>query len=162
MSNSSASSGSGSASALVLAFLAGGATAVALATTYLELGETWFGPRKKMKKAVPSILEAYLKDKDPGIGEEVPSTPRKDGYRMPAEWEPHSGCVCVGGKSGVCVDWGLSGLWIDSAANHVRDSCWLLFPHRLDNWRQGAGPAQKAYAHVANAIQTHGNEQVRG
>lgn len=92
MSGSSGAWSTGSASALALAFLAGGATALALATTYLELGE-----RKKMKKAVPSILEAYLSDKDPGIGEEVPSTPRKDGYRMPAEWEPHSGCVSGSG-----------------------------------------------------------------
>ena len=38
--------------------------------------------------------------------------------------------------------------------------CWLLFPWRTDNWCKGATPAQKAYAHVANAIQQHGSEQV--
>lgn len=38
--------------------------------------------------------------------------------------------------------------------------CWLLFPWRRDNWDHDAEPAQKAYAHVANAIQQHGNEQV--
>lgn len=65
--------------------------------------------------------------------------------------------ACGGLDCGLWTDDGLMGL-----ANHLRGSCWLLFPHRLDNWRQGAGPAQKAYAHVANAIQTHGNEQVRG
>lgn len=49
------------------------------------------------------------------------STPRADGYRMPAEWEPHAGC-------------------------------WLLWPERPDNWRNGARPAQAAFAAVAAAI----------
>jgi agmatine deiminase len=49
------------------------------------------------------------------------STPRADGYRMPGEFEPHSGC-------------------------------WLAWPERPDNWRQGAKPAQLAYAAVAEAI----------
>ena len=38
--------------------------------------------------------------------------------------------------------------------------CWLLFPWRHSNWKEKAVPAQKAYAHVANAIQQHGAEQV--
>jgi agmatine deiminase len=49
------------------------------------------------------------------------STPAADGFRMPAEWEPHAGC-------------------------------WMAWPERPDNWRDGAGPAQAAYAAVAGAI----------
>ena len=49
------------------------------------------------------------------------STPARDGFRMPAEFERHSGC-------------------------------WMLWPERTDNWRDGAKPAQAAYAAVAAAI----------
>jgi len=49
------------------------------------------------------------------------STPAGDGYWMPAEFEPHSGC-------------------------------WMAWPERPDNWRLGAGPAQEAFAAVAEAI----------
>jgi agmatine deiminase len=49
------------------------------------------------------------------------STPAADGYRMPAEWEPHEGC-------------------------------WMAWPHRHDNWRDAAEPAQRAFAAVAGAI----------
>jgi agmatine deiminase len=49
------------------------------------------------------------------------STPAADGFRMPAEWEPHSGC-------------------------------WMVWPERPDNWRDGAAPAQAAFAAVAGAI----------
>jgi agmatine deiminase len=49
------------------------------------------------------------------------STPAADGYRMPGEFEPHSGC-------------------------------WMAWPERTDNWREGAEPAQAAYAAVASAI----------
>jgi agmatine deiminase len=49
------------------------------------------------------------------------STPAADGFRMPAEWEPHAGC-------------------------------WMAWPERPDNWREGAEPAQAAYAAVASAI----------
>jgi agmatine deiminase len=49
------------------------------------------------------------------------STPAADGYHMPGEFEPHSGC-------------------------------WMAWPERPDNWRQGAKPAQRAYAAVAEAI----------
>jgi agmatine deiminase len=49
------------------------------------------------------------------------STPVADGYRMPAEWEPHEGC-------------------------------WMAWPHRHDNWRDAAEPAQRAFAAVAGAI----------
>lgn len=52
---------------------------------------------------------------------ESESTPRQDGYRMPAEFEPH-------------------------------ERVWMLWPHRPDNWRSGAKPAQKAFAAVARAI----------
>jgi agmatine deiminase len=48
-------------------------------------------------------------------------TPAKDGFRMPAEWEPHAGT-------------------------------WMLWPERPDNWREGAAPAQRAFAAVAAAI----------
>ena len=51
----------------------------------------------------------------------IDSTPAADGYRMPGEFEPHSGC-------------------------------WMAWPERPDNWRQGAGPAQEAFAAVAAAI----------
>jgi agmatine deiminase len=34
--------------------------------------------------------------------------------------------------------------------NH--SGCWIVWPERPDNWRQGAKPAQKAYAAVAEAI----------
>jgi agmatine deiminase len=30
--------------------------------------------------------------------------------------------------------------------------CWLLWPERPDNWREAAGPAQRAFAQVATAI----------
>ncbi len=53
----------------------------------------------------------------------VDSTPAADGFRMPAEFEPHSGC-------------------------------WMGWPERPDNWRLGAGPAQEAFAAVAEAIAT--------
>lgn len=49
------------------------------------------------------------------------STPRQDGYRMPAEYEPQAGV-------------------------------WMLWPERNDNWRNGAKPAQAAFAEVACAI----------
>lgn len=49
------------------------------------------------------------------------STPKKDGYRMPAEFEP-------------------------------QERIWMLWPHRPDNWRDGAKPAQEAFANVARAI----------
>jgi agmatine deiminase len=49
------------------------------------------------------------------------STPARDGFRMPAEFERHSGC-------------------------------WMLWPERTDNWRDGAKPAQAAFAAVAEAI----------
>ncbi|HEY5942935.1 MAG TPA: agmatine deiminase [Solirubrobacterales bacterium] len=49
------------------------------------------------------------------------STPAADGFRMPGEFEPHSGC-------------------------------WMAWPERPDNWRQGAKPAQEAFAAVAEAI----------
>jgi agmatine deiminase len=32
------------------------------------------------------------------------------------------------------------------------DGCWMLWPERPDNWRQDAGPAQRAFAAVAAAI----------
>jgi agmatine deiminase len=51
------------------------------------------------------------------------STPAIDGFRMPAEFEPHSGC-------------------------------WMLWPERTDIWRNGAKPAQAAFAAVATAIAT--------
>ena len=49
------------------------------------------------------------------------TTPRSDGYRMPAEWELHRGT-------------------------------WLIWPERSDNWRNGAKPAQAAFARVAETI----------
>ncbi|MBS1861046.1 MAG: agmatine deiminase [Actinobacteria bacterium] len=49
------------------------------------------------------------------------STPAADGFRMPAEWEPHEGC-------------------------------WMAWPERPDNWREGAVPARAAYAAAASAI----------
>jgi len=49
------------------------------------------------------------------------SIPAADGWRMPAEWEPHAGC-------------------------------WMAWPYRPDNWRDGAEPAQRAFAAVAGAI----------
>lgn len=49
------------------------------------------------------------------------TTPAADGFRMPGEFEPHSGC-------------------------------WMAWPERPDNWRLGGGPAQAAYAAVAEAI----------
>jgi agmatine deiminase len=49
------------------------------------------------------------------------STPKLDGFHMPGEWAPHSGC-------------------------------WMAWPRRRDNWRDGARPAQHAFAAVAAAI----------
>ncbi|MBS1678269.1 MAG: agmatine deiminase [Actinobacteria bacterium] len=51
------------------------------------------------------------------------STPKADGFRMPAEFEPHAGC-------------------------------WMAWPERPDNWRDGAAPAQRSYVEVASAIST--------
>ena len=51
------------------------------------------------------------------------TTPQKDGFRMPAEFERHAGC-------------------------------WMLWPERPDNWREGAKPAQAAFTAVATAIAT--------
>jgi agmatine deiminase len=55
------------------------------------------------------------------MGTTIDSTPAADGFRMPAEFEPH-------------------------------DGCWMAWPERPDNWRLAAGPAQRAYAAVAEAI----------
>jgi len=55
------------------------------------------------------------------MNEVLASTPRQDGFRMPAEFELHSGT-------------------------------WMLWPERTDNWRNGAKPAQHAFAQVARAI----------
>ncbi len=49
------------------------------------------------------------------------STPAADGFRMPGEFEAHSGC-------------------------------WMLWPYRSDNWRDGGVPAQRTFAAVAAAI----------
>lgn len=51
------------------------------------------------------------------------TTPARDGFRMPAEYERHSGC-------------------------------WMLWPERSDNWRNGAKPAQATFAAIATAIAT--------
>ena len=51
------------------------------------------------------------------------TTPAADGFRMPGEFEQHSGC-------------------------------WMLWPERPTNWRNGAKPAQAAFAAVATAIAT--------
>lgn len=56
----------------------------------------------------------------------IRSYPSKDGFRMPAEYERHSGC-------------------------------WMLWPERPDNWRDGAKPAQSAFAAVAEAIAAGGD-----
>jgi agmatine deiminase len=55
------------------------------------------------------------------MGPTIESAPAADGFRMPGEFEPHSGC-------------------------------WMAWPERPDNWRLDAGPAQQAYAAVAEAI----------
>ena len=34
----------------------------------------------------------------------------------------------------------------------LHSGCWILWPHRPDNWREGAQPAQRAFAAVAAAI----------
>ncbi|MDB6082650.1 MAG: agmatine deiminase [Gammaproteobacteria bacterium] len=49
------------------------------------------------------------------------TTPTNDGFRMPAEFERHSGC-------------------------------WMLWPERPDNWRDGAKPAQAVFVEIATAI----------
>jgi agmatine deiminase len=51
----------------------------------------------------------------------IDSTPAADGFRMPGEFEPHTGC-------------------------------WMAWPERPDNWREGARPAQEAFAAVVAAI----------
>ena len=55
------------------------------------------------------------------MAKRVDSTPKKDGYRMPGEFEP-------------------------------QEKIWMIWPERPDNWRDGAKPAQEAYAQVARAI----------
>lgn len=49
------------------------------------------------------------------------STPKKDGFRMPGEFEHH-------------------------------DGCWIIWPERPDNWRNGGKPAQRVFVQVAAAI----------
>ncbi|MDF9824608.1 agmatine deiminase [Breznakia sp. PF5-3] len=49
------------------------------------------------------------------------STPKKDGFRMPGEFEHH-------------------------------DGCWMIWPERPDNWRNGGKPAQHVFCKVAEAI----------
>jgi agmatine deiminase len=61
-----------------------------------------------------------MRDRRPAL-RTLTSTPSKDGFRMPAEFERHSGC-------------------------------WMLWPERSDNWRNGAKPAQAAFVAVASAI----------
>jgi len=51
----------------------------------------------------------------------IESTPKQDRFRMPGEYEKHTGC-------------------------------WMLWPERTDNWRNGAKPAQRVFAQVASAI----------
>ncbi|MBK5253250.1 MAG: agmatine deiminase [Peptostreptococcaceae bacterium] len=55
------------------------------------------------------------------MSKKINNTPKKDGFRMPGEFEKHKGC-------------------------------WMIWPERTDNWRNGAKPAQKAYIEVAEAI----------
>ncbi|MGI5233046.1 agmatine deiminase [Actinoallomurus sp. CA-142502] len=55
------------------------------------------------------------------------STPAADGFRMPAEWEPHEGC-------------------------------WMAWPQNGYVWREGARPAQRALAAVANALADVGEQ----
>ncbi|MEG1730776.1 MAG: agmatine deiminase [Oscillospiraceae bacterium] len=55
------------------------------------------------------------------MAKRIESSPKKDGYRMPGEFEPQK-------------------------------QIWMLWPERPDNWRDGAKPAQKAYADIAKAI----------
>lgn len=49
------------------------------------------------------------------------STPKADGFRMPGEFEHHSGC-------------------------------YMIWPERPDNWRNGAKPAQATFTEVASVI----------
>ena len=55
------------------------------------------------------------------MAKRIESTPKKDGFRMPGEFEP-------------------------------QEKIWMIWPERPDNWRDGAKPAQEAYANVARAI----------
>lgn len=55
------------------------------------------------------------------------ATPSAEGFRMPGEFAPHSGC-------------------------------WMAWPERPDNWREGAAPARRAFAAIAAAI--HASEPV--
>lgn len=57
------------------------------------------------------------------MAKRMESTPKKDGFRMPAEFEP-------------------------------QEKVWMVWPERCDNWRNGAKPAQQAYANIAKAIST--------
>ena len=43
------------------------------------------------------------------------------------------------------------GYWMP-AEYEAHAGCWMLWPHRADNWRDGAQPAQRAFAAVAAAI----------
>jgi len=43
------------------------------------------------------------------------------------------------------------GFWMPAEFER-HDACWMLWPERADNWRDGAAPAQAAFAAVANAI----------
>ena len=56
-----------------------------------------------------------------GMSATLTTTPAADGYRMPAEWDDHSGCF-------------------------------LVWPERTDNWRDGAKPAQRAWRTLIETI----------
>lgn len=55
------------------------------------------------------------------MAKRIESTPKKDGYRMPGEFEE-------------------------------QEQVFMIWPQRQDSWRDGAKPAQKAYADIATAI----------
>jgi agmatine deiminase len=46
---------------------------------------------------------------------------------------------------------GADGYWMPAEFER-HAGCWMLWPERMDNWREGARPAQKAFAVVAAAI----------
>lgn len=69
-----------------------GAVGGSAATLLLLFIQQWLTSPTKKKKPFPSFLELmYLSKNGPGPGEPLESTPKKDAFRMPAEWEPHDG-----------------------------------------------------------------------
>src|ERR1700677_1433307 len=91
------------------------------------------------------------------------STPTRDGFRMPAEFERHAGCWMLWPertdiwRAGAKPAQGVFAAVAEAIAASepvtigVSAGCWLLGPERTEVWRGGARAAQGLFAAVAEA-----------